>query len=167
VSLRKLAVVTAVAAVTLASVGALARAGGSPPLPRNALFPAITPRNVEEVRNRLNGSTNGRNQIPVGAVLAYKTSAGNFGKLEIVGRRSWRRIPAYDLYVTLVTYGRDGSVLVPRNDFRIRGTWLYDLDTGKEVSTTKSRAADLWWEIVGGGQDYVVFENGATFTIVS
>ena len=119
------------------------------------------------MRNRLNGSTNDRNQIPVGTVLVYRTSKGNRGKMQIVGYDPKFHMADYNLRVRFVTYGRDGSVLVRRNTFLIKGTWLYDLDRGTEIGTPKNRAADLWWEIVGAGQAYLDFENGPSFTIVS
>ena len=66
-----------------------------------------------------------------------------------------------------VTYRPTGSILVQRRNFLIKGTWLYDLDTGKAINTQGNRASDLWWEIVGPGQTYLDYKNGALFTIVS
>ena len=166
-SLRAFAVLATVSALIFISITTLALASGSPPLPSSALFQAITPRNIEEVQDRLNGSPNGRNQIPVGTVLVYKTSDGNAGKLQIVWRKSRHHIADYDLYVKFVTFKPDGSVLARRTNFRIKGTWQYDLDKGSEIGAVQNRTADLWWEWVDPRQAYLVFENGATFTIVT
>jgi hypothetical protein len=164
-ALRNLVFGTAASAVMFTSITALSWAGGSPPLPKSTLFQAITPTNVAQVRNRLNGSPNDRDQVPVGTVLAYKTSAGNLGKMQILSYGS--KSHTSDIYVRFVTYRPDGSILVQRSNFRIKGTWLYDLDTGQAISTLKDRTADLWWEIVDPAQRYLNFENGATFTVVS
>jgi hypothetical protein len=155
--------------LAFASITALSIAGGYPPLPKNALFQAVTPRNIDQVRNRINGSSNDdeRNQIRVGTVLVYKTSAGNVGKMQIVKYGSRLHMDNYDLYVKFVTYTPDGSILLQRRNFLIKGTWLYDLDTGKAINTQENRASDLWWEIVGAGHIYLDFKNGASFTIVS
>jgi hypothetical protein len=121
----------------------------------------------QPLRNRINGSPYSRNQIPVGTILVYKTSAGHLGKLEIVKWGSRLHMPDYDLYVKFVTYRRDGSILTRRDNFRIKGTWVYALDSGKAISTLKNRAADQFWSIGSPSQAYVEFQNGTSFTIVS
>ena len=161
-----LATTVTVAALAFSSITAFSRAS-SPPLPGNALFQSVTPSNIEEIRNRLNGSPNSRNQIPVGTVLVYKTSAGHRGKLQIVKWGSRLHTPDYDLYVKFVTYKADGSILTQRDNFWIKGTWVYDLDTGKAIRTLKNPAADLFWEIGSPTQAYLDFQNGASFTIVT
>lgn len=136
----------------------LARASGSPPLPKATLFQALNKDNVGEVRTRINGSANDRNQIPVGTVLVYRTSEGNIGKLQI-------RNYGYDLRIRWVTYGR-GTIVSRGDNLLIRGTYLYDLDRGAETKF-HDRGADFWWEQVDAVQRYLVSENGASFTIVS
>ena len=157
---RYLTLVLACAALALISATAFSRASGYPPLPRSARFEAITPRNIEQVRNRLDGSANERNQIPAGTVLAFRTSSGNDGKLQILEY-------GYNLRIKWVTYLPDGKIASRGTNFLVKGTFSYDLDTGQESGSFQNAAADFFWEQVTDKQRYLDFLNRASFTIVS
>lgn len=67
-----------------------------------------------------------------GSVFVYKTSEGNYGKLEI------KNIDPNNNYKTTfryVTYADDGSILSQSDNFSIRGTYTCDLDNGTEEGT--------------------------------
>ncbi len=67
-----------------------------------------------------------------GSVFVYKTSEGNYGKMEIIA------IDKNDNYKTTfryVTYASDGSILSQSNNFTVRGTYTCDLDNGTEEGT--------------------------------
>ncbi len=72
-----------------------------------------------------------------GSVYVYKTSEGNYGKLEIIG------IDKNDNYKTTfryVTYGQDGNILSQSDNFSVRGTYTCDLDNGTEEGTDDAAA---------------------------
>ncbi len=74
-----------------------------------------------------------------GSVFVYKTSEGNYGKLEIID------IDKNDNYKTTfryVTYSTDGNILSQSNHFSVRGTYTCDLDNGTEEGT-EDNAADF------------------------
>ena len=67
-----------------------------------------------------------------GSVFIYKTSEGNYGKLEIID------IDNNDNYKTTfryITYANDGSIMSQSNHFSVRGTYTCDLDNGTEEGT--------------------------------
>ncbi len=67
-----------------------------------------------------------------GSVFVYKTSEGNYGKMEIIDidkRNNYKTTFRY------VTYASDGSVLSQSNRFSVRGTYTCDLDNGTEEGT--------------------------------
>ncbi len=72
-----------------------------------------------------------------GSVFVYKTSEGNYGKLEIID------IDKNDNYKTTfryVTYAPDGSILSQSDNFSVRGTYICDLDKGTEEGTDDNAA---------------------------
>ena len=74
-----------------------------------------------------------------GSVFVYKTSEGNYGKMEIID------IDKSDNYKTTfryVTYANDGSILSQSDNFTVRGTYTCDLDNGTE-SGTDDNAVDF------------------------
>jgi hypothetical protein len=141
------------AVVSLSAFGSTSR-----PNRQDAVFHAITSRNISDIQTRINGSADARNQIPVGTVLTYRTSAGNLGKLQILKY-------GYNLRVRWVTYRPNGPVLSRGKNLLIRGTYTYDLDLG--VQTGQADRVDLWWEQGTRKLRYLVAKNGASFTIAS
>jgi hypothetical protein len=132
---------------------------------RASVFDSIT---FDDILNKSSGLSNQRidtiygsvEQILPGQVILYKTSSGNYGKMEIVDY-------AYDLRVRWVTYeGSSGNVIKSGDDLMIRGTWLCDLDAGSEVGVTPE--ADFHWGIQSAGvEQYIDPKNGALFTLVN
>lgn len=104
--------------------------------------------------DRINGSDNESNQILTGTIVLYRTNEGRYGKLLI-------KTYGYNLTLRWKTFNPDGSTYSEGDDLVIRGTWLCDLDLGKE-----SRASsDFWWRQVTAVERYLVPKNGAKFAI--
>ncbi len=67
-----------------------------------------------------------------GSVFIYKTSEGNYGKLEII---DVNKNDNYKTTFRYVTYAGDGSIVSQSNNFSVRGTYTCDLDNGTEEGT--------------------------------
>jgi hypothetical protein len=64
----------------------------------------------------------------------------------------------YNLYLkNLRVYNPDGSIHLEKDSLIIRGTYLCDIDSGRETSND----ADFWWEAVRPGVNYLVPRNNA------
>ncbi len=72
-----------------------------------------------------------------GSVFVYKTSEGNFGKLEIINIDKNNN---YKTTFRYVTYSPDGSILSQSDHFSVRGTYICDLDNGTEEGTDDAAA---------------------------
>jgi hypothetical protein len=67
-----------------------------------------------------------------------------------------------NLYLrNLRVYNANGSIHLEKDSLVIRGTYLCDLDTGRETSYD----ADFWWEAVRPGVNYLVPRNNARVCI--
>jgi hypothetical protein len=82
------------------------------------------------------GSNNVNNAIPTGAVVLYKTKTGHFGKLKVLSY-------GYNLWLRIVTYNNDGSVLAAADSVQIGGTNFCDLDSAIQTSSSQ---ADFQWQ---------------------
>jgi hypothetical protein len=89
-------------------------------------------------RSEIDGSDNAGNKLPAGTILLFRTSDGNYGKLQVIEY-------GYNLLVRWQTYKPNGQKLKGSDRMVIKGTWTYDLDYGTEGKHPKS-AADFWWE---------------------
>lgn len=88
------------------------------------------------------------------AILFMKTSHGRYAVCEAYA--------GYNLLLrNLRVYNSDGSVHLERDSLVIRGTYLCDIDRGRESSVD----ADFWWEAVRPGVNYLVPRNGAAACI--
>ena len=88
------------------------------------------------------------------AVLFMKTSRGRFAVTEAYA--------GYNLMLrNLRVYNPDGSVHLERENLVVRGTYLCDLDRGRESRTD----ADFWWQAVRPGVNNLVPRNGASAAI--
>lgn len=84
------------------------------------------------------------------AILFFKTSKGRFAVCEAHA--------GYNLYLkNLRVYNADGSKHLEKDSLIIRGTYLCDIDSGRETSND----ADFWWEAVRPGLNYLVPRNNA------
>ena len=88
-------------------------------------------------------SNSGGIYFKAGDILFYKTSLGNFGKMEVI---SVDQADNYKLTFKAVTYKTDGTILSSCTTLSIRGTWLCDLDTMTEVEEDGTQ--DFWVERV-------------------
>ena len=88
-------------------------------------------------------SNSGGIYFKAGDILFYKTSLGNFGKMEVI---SVDQADNYKLTFKAVTYKTDGTILSSCTTLSIRGTWLCDLDTMTEVDEDGTQ--DFWVERV-------------------
>jgi len=76
-----------------------------------------------------------------GDILFYKTSLGNYGKMEVI---SVNQAENYKLTFKAVTFKPDGTLLSSGSSLAIRGTWLCDLDAMAEVEEDGTQ--DFWVE---------------------
>jgi OOP family OmpA-OmpF porin len=67
-----------------------------------------------------------------GDVFVYKTSEGNYGKLEMLNVDKNNH---YNTTFRYITYANDGSILSQSDHFTVRGTYTCDLDHGTEEGT--------------------------------
>ena len=141
---------------------------------RDAPFDTITLKQIKESvdnarkagETRIDGSDNKNNRIPKGTILCYVTSDNRYGKLEVLEYD-------YNLAIKWVTYAEDGrrrsgprsrGVFSEGDRLVVRGTWTCDLDYGVGGNEGKSKP-DFWWQQVDGTVRYLVFRNGAVFTV--
>lgn len=82
----------------------------------------------------INGSADADNAPLSGRGLAYQTSEGRFGKLQITSC-------ARDSTVQWVTFRADGSVHSQGTGLTVRGTCVCDLDAGREARAS----AEFFW----------------------
>ena len=88
------------------------------------------------------------------AIVFFRTSRGRFAVAEAYA--------GYNLYLrNLRVYNANGSIHLEKDSLVIRGTYLCDLDTGRETSYD----ADFWWEAVRSGVNYLVPRNNARVCI--
>jgi len=99
----------------------------------------------------IDGSNNVNNAIPTGAIVLYKTRTGHFGKLKVLSY-------GYSLWLRIVTYNNDGSVLAQADSVQVRGTFLCDLDSAKE---SLSPQADFQWDQATAILRYITARNPA------
>jgi C1A family cysteine protease len=84
------------------------------------------------------------------AIVFFRTSRGRFAVAEAYA--------GDNLYLrNLRVYNPNGSVHLQKDTLVVRGTYLCDLDTGRETSND----ADFWWEAVRPGVNYLVPRNNA------
>ena len=91
-------------------------------------------------RSEIDGSDTPENQLTPGTILVYRTSDGNYGKLQVIEY-------GYNLLVRWQTYKPNGQKLKSADRMLIKGTWTYDLDFGTEGKHPKSAAP---WRPVSG-----------------
>ena len=84
-------------------------------------------------RLAIDGSDTAANQLTPGTILVYRTSDGNYGKLQVIEY-------GYNLIIRWQTYKPNGRKLMGADQMVIKGTWTYDLDFGTEGRHPKSAA---------------------------
>jgi hypothetical protein len=103
-------------------------------------------------------SNSGGLLMDAGTILFYKTSLGNYGKLEIL---SVDQTDNYKITLKAKTYSPDGILLSETTSLAIRGTWLCDLDLMTEEIDNGN--ADFWHERINATDSKWVAKNGALF----
>jgi hypothetical protein len=103
----------------------------------------------------IDASDTPQNKLPPGTILVYRTSDGNYGKLQVIEY-------GYNLTVRWQTYKPNGQKLKSADQMVIKGTWTYDLDFGTEGKHPKS-AADFWWQQKDKVARAWAFRGGAIF----
>jgi hypothetical protein len=106
-------------------------------------------------RSEIDGSDTPENQLPAGTILVYRTSDGNYGKLQVIEY-------GYNLVVRWQTYKPNGQKLRGGDRMLVKGTWTYDLDFGTEGKHPKS-PADFWWQQKTNVSRAWTFRGGAIF----
>ncbi len=90
-----------------------------------------------------------------GAVVAFKTSRGKYAIAEVYAGTDL-------LLKNIRVYNRDGTIYASRPSLVVRGTYLCDIDTIRETRY----GADLWWQAVRPGVNYLVPRNGASACVL-
>ena len=106
-------------------------------------------------RLAIDGSDTAANQLTPGTILVYRTSDGNYGKLQVIEY-------GYNLIIRWQTYKPSGQKLRGADRMLVKGTWNYDLDYGIEAKFSKS-AADFQWEQETKVARAWAFRGGAIF----
>ncbi|HYQ55758.1 MAG TPA: C1 family peptidase [Draconibacterium sp.] len=89
------------------------------------------------------------------AIIAFKTSKGRYAVCEAYA--------GTNLYLkNIMVYNANGTVHLKRSGLVIRGTYLCDIDSGRETSND----ADFWWQAVRPGVNYLVPRNGAKVCVL-
>jgi len=114
----------------------------------------VTPSESENVPARLSRAPYSSSKINRSslrsAIIALKTSSGRYAIAEAYA--------GYNLYLkNLVVYNNNGSIHLRKERLVIRGTYLCDIDSGRETRNN----ADFWWEAVSSGVNNLVPRNGA------
>jgi hypothetical protein len=93
-----------------------------------------------------------------GNVVIFKTSAGTFGKFEVV---EIEKVNNYALVLNITIFNPNGSTKNIIKGLLIRGTWGCNLDIPEEDVT--SLKADFFWSRPTQFDTYLVPNNGAVF----
>ena len=97
-----------------------------------------------------------------GTVLVYRTSAGRFGKLEVLSYdKYWPVFPpvlSNRIRIKMTTYNSNGSIKVSRTSLYIQGTYVCNLYTG-----TESSGSGFFWRQNTSTQRDLVPWSGALF----
>jgi hypothetical protein len=91
-------------------------------------------------RLAIDGSDTAANQLTPGTILVYRTSDGNYGKLQVTEY-------GYNFIIRWQTYKPNGQKQRGADRMLVKGTWTYDLDFGTEGKHPKSAAP---WRPVSG-----------------
>jgi len=119
----------------------------------------VVPAEAENVPSRLARAPYSTSKISRtrlrAAIIAMKTSSGRYAVAEAYA--------GYNLYLkNLVVYNSNGTIHLKKEKLVIRGTYLCDIDSGRETSNN----ADFWWEAVSSGVNNLVPRNGAKACIL-
>ncbi|HSW31407.1 MAG TPA: Ig-like domain-containing protein, partial [Longimicrobiales bacterium] len=109
--------------------------------------------------NAIDGSDG--QQFKSGTYFVYRTAQGLRGKFIV---QSYEPASNHQLTLGWVTYAADGSVHSSGSGLVIRGTFLCDLDSGMELSTTPND--DFWWEMVNPTTRRLSPSSGAVFRLI-
>lgn len=101
------------------------------------------------------------NIMPVGELILYKTSSGNYGAMVITTVNADGN---HGILFRFTTYNPDGSVLASNTSAQCRGTFPFDLDLAPAGSETAG-TADFWMDNQSGTARLYVPQNGAKFTV--
>jgi fibronectin type III domain protein/putative metal-binding protein len=123
-------------------------------------FDTIMEEEINLSMEKIDGSNNSNNEIPVGTVVLYETNDGRYGKFQIL-------YYGYSLGIRWATYNQNGSIFSSGNYLTIKGTWHYDLDYGLEIHHEDDQfpSVDFKWEQVDGIIRYIAPKHGAKFAI--
>lgn len=93
-------------------------------------------------------------QLTKGAIILLITSDGNLGKMEIV---SVNPDENYKIIFNYTIYNNDGSIKSSKDNYGLRGTWIYDFD--KESDEAISSDKDIWNNREDDFTTYLYAEN--------
>ncbi|MGQ9571389.1 MAG: hypothetical protein ACUVUQ_11250 [Thermodesulfovibrionales bacterium] len=92
--------------------------------------------------------------LPVDTILLYKTNEGRFGKLLV-------KAYGYNLTLRWFTFNPNGTLHSKGDNLVIRGTYMCDLDSGREIQSS----SDFWWQQATATERYLNPQNGAHFAL--
>jgi len=93
-------------------------------------------------------------QLEAGSVILFITTDGDLGKMEIV---SVNPDENYKISFNYTVYNNDGSVKITKENFGLRGTWVFDFDKGTDEAASSEN--DIWNNRVDDFETYLGTEN--------
>ena len=104
------------------------------------------------------------NVMPVGDLILYRTSAGNYGVMVITVVNADGN---HGILFKFTTYNPDGSVLASNTNAQTRGTWSFDLDAAPSgLEAPDDSSTDFWMNNATASARTYLPTNGAKFVVV-
>ncbi|MGB4774356.1 MAG: hypothetical protein WBP45_04230 [Daejeonella sp.] len=152
-NLKKTILVLSLAALTIEGCKKDKASTAAPKL----AFDKITLADIKEMEPKMTaekivGTSAAGILLKPGAVILYKTNAGNYGKLKVVSNNG-------SLTIDILTY-KTGSSDLNKPGLKINPTGTCDLDTG--ISPSDTNINDFHWESINNDQNLAP-QNTAIF----
>ncbi|MFK5983542.1 MAG: hypothetical protein QM499_11555 [Flavobacteriaceae bacterium] len=100
-------------------------------------------------------------QLKLGSVILFITTDGDLGKMEIVSVNPEEN---YKTSFNYTVYNDDGSVKISKDNFGLRGTWVFDFDKGSDEATSYEN--DIWNNRVDDFETYLDTENETLMLLI-
>ncbi len=100
-------------------------------------------------------------QLKKGAVILLITSDRKLGKMEIV---SVNPDENYKITFNYTIYNNDGSIISSKDNYGLRGTWVYDFDKESDEATSSDK--DIWNSREDDFTTYLYAENEVNMYLI-